>query len=167
MRHAEGMGTDMNWGSRTTTTLIAAMMAMSVAAAAPATADTTTEQRREYVSRDTNPCTGAVGTATNVANEVLHLSVDGQGREHFTFTSTGTLRFVPDDAAAETVTGRFTTRVNGYFLDGQPRVFSFGVSARVVDAAGTALRFHYHEHVTVDPDGSVRVELGNLSCHQR
>lgn len=132
--------------------------------AGPANAETTTEHRREYTSRDTNPCTGDVGTTTNLANEVLHLSEDATERVHFTFTSTGTLRFDPDDLDAETFSGRSTTRVNGSFVDDEPQVFSFAVIARVTGSRGTTLHLAYHEHVTVGPDGSVRVEFSRLSC---
>src|SRR5512132_3985205 len=107
-----------------------------------------------------NPCTGGTGTVDVAGRDVLHITDFGGGIFHLVDHQTGTLTFTPDDPAALTLTGHYTTTFNEQspppglqFTVGGP----FDVVA--VGADGSRVVFHMISRTTRTADGTVTVSF--------
>ena len=112
-----------------------------------------------------NPCSGAVGTLTVVANGVVHLNVNPDGTAWFTITQTGTFTFVPFDFPTDpSYAGKFT------FWDGDNvnlRNFAATGILEIPHAAGSdgsTLTVHMTETIAITGTGDVAVSFSNLVC---
>lgn len=112
-----------------------------------------------------NPCSGAPGTVTIVANGVIHLNVNPDGTSWFTLTQTGTFTFVPDDFPADpSYAGTFT------LWDGDNvnlRNFAATFILEIPHAAGSdgsTLSAHETETIAITGTGDVAVSFSNLVC---
>src|SRR5262249_14440140 len=109
-------GDAMNWTRRWIamasaaglTAVFAAMVAPAASAAPPAVATTITTDFHSSLTA-TNPCTPRTGTVEVAGQDVLHVTDSGGGIFHLVDHQTGTLTFTPDDPAAVTLAGHYTT----------------------------------------------------------
>ncbi len=100
-----------------------------------------------------NPCTGAAGSFTFNADEVMHTTADGSGGYHFSMTATSDDRFVPDDPAEPTYSGRDTLHADAQEVGGGSTTTYVQVGGiRAPD--GSSVRFRSLYHVTVSSDGT-------------
>ena len=134
------------------------------ATAAPTTT-TTTEHGAVETFVDVVPtCEGGgpLYTITITYNEVEHQTLFDDGREHDTFTQTGTFVAVPlDDPSLPSFTGKFTVwggfNANGTTLNG---TFTFNLTGTGSD--GSTISVHQVDHFNVRPDGA---EFFFTHCH--
>jgi len=95
--------------------LAAALTALVAAVAAPAASGepsavfTTITTNFTSSFAAVNPCTGGTGTVELAGRDVLHVTDFGGGIFHVLDTQTGMLTFTPDDPAALTLVGHYTT----------------------------------------------------------
>src|SRR4029453_6247957 len=87
-------------------------------------------------------------------NEVEHATIFPDGREHDTFTQTGTFVATPvDDPALPTYTGKFTVwggfNANGGAVNG---TFTFNVHGTGSD--GSTISVHQTDHFNTTPGGA-------------
>jgi hypothetical protein len=125
--------------------------------AAPPETQTTTEKNLVETFVDVVPSCeeGPPYTVTTTSNLVEHSTIFDDGREHFTFTQTGTAVGVPlDDPSLPTFTAKFTVwggfNANGQTVNG---TFTFNVRGTLSD--GSTFSNHVIEHFNVRPDGTV------------
>jgi hypothetical protein len=95
-------------------------------------------------------------TITTTSNSVEHTTIFDDGREHDTFTQTGTAVGVPlDDPSLPSFTAKFTIwggfNANGATVNG---TFTFNVNGTLSD--GSKFSTHQVEHFNVRPDGSAQ-----------
>jgi hypothetical protein len=92
---------------------------------------------------------------TTTSNRVSHQTLFADGREHDTFTDSGTFTAEPLDPSLPSYAGKFT--IWGGFNANKKSVngtFTFNVHGTGSD--GSTLRNHSVEHFNVRPDGSVQ-----------
>ena len=98
---------------------------------------------------------GAPYTITTTSNSVEHTTIFDDGREHDTFTQTGTAVGVPLDPSLPSFTAKFTVwgnfNANGATANG---TFTFNVNGTLSD--GSKFSTHQVEHFNVRPDGSAQ-----------
>ncbi|HUF98262.1 MAG TPA: hypothetical protein VMM60_09030 [Ilumatobacter sp.] len=98
---------------------------------------------------------GALYNVTTITNLVVHVTIFDDGREHFTFTQTGTFEATPlDDPSLPDATGRFTVWA-GFNANGATTNGTFTFSVRGTTEDGERINFHLTEHFNERPDGSV------------
>jgi hypothetical protein len=135
--------------------------------AAPPETETTVQKNLVETFVDIVPTSncveeGPLYTITTTTNLVEHSTVFADGREHDTFTQTGTFVAVPlEDASLPSYTGKVTIwggfNANGTTVNG---TFTFNLSATGSD--GSTINTHEVDHFNVRPDGTVN-EL--FHCH--
>ena len=106
----------MNWTRRWPAIALAAGLTAGLAAlaapaarAAPPTVTTTITTDFTSSFPAVNPCTAGTGTVSVAGQDVLHVTDFGGGIFHLVDHQTGTATFTPDDPAAVTLAGRYTT----------------------------------------------------------
>jgi hypothetical protein len=114
-----------------------------------------------------NPCTAGTGAVAVAGRDVLHVTDFGGGIFHLADHQTGTATFTPDDPAAVTLAGPYTTTFSEQsnppglqFTAGGP----FGVVGTGAD--GSRVVFHLIARTTRLPDGMVTVSftLAHFQC---
>src|SRR5207342_3649479 len=94
---------------------------------------------------------GPLYTITTTSNSVEHSTIFDDGREHGTFTQTGTAVGVPLDPSLPSFTAKFTAwggfNANGATVNG---TFTFNVNGTLSD--GSKFSTHQVEHFNVRPD---------------
>jgi hypothetical protein len=133
--------------------------------AQPPTTETTTEHNATETFIDVVPTCEGGGPAYEITltyNEVEHVTVFPDGREHDTFTQTGTFVAVPvDDPTLPTYTGKFTIwggfNANGKVVNG---TFTFTVHGTGSD--GSTINVHETDHFNTTPTGA---EFFFTHCH--
>src|SRR5215472_5483965 len=164
--HGNSLGDAMNWTRRWITLALAAGLTTWFAAlAAPASAappTVATTITTDFISSFTavNPCTAGTGTVAVAGRDVLHVTDFGVGIFHLVDHQTGTATFTPDDPAAVTLAGRYTTT---FSEQANPPALQFtaGGPFNVVGtgADGSRVVFHLIERTTRLPDGTVTVSF--------
>lgn len=126
------------------------------AGATPPETFTETERAVEETFVDVFPTCdgGAAYEITTVSNRVVHGTVFEDGREHFTFTDTGTFEATPLDPSLPDASGRFTIW-GGFNANGQTVNGTFTFSVRGTTEDGDRINFHLTEHFNQRPDGTV------------
>lgn len=122
--------------------------------AAPPVTETNTAQGVTETFVDTPFCEpGATHEITATFNIVEHVTVFDDGREHFTFTQTGTFVAEPLDPSGQSATGHFTVwggfNNNGKTING---TFTFSINGSFED--GTKINVRVVDHFNVRPDGT-------------
>ena len=127
---------------------------------APPVTETTTQKNLVETFVDVIPdpiCSdeGPLYTITTTTNLVMHSTIFADGREHDTFTQTGTFVAVPlEDPTLPSYIGKFTIwggfNANGATVNG---TFTFNLHATGSD--GSTIRTNQVDHFNVRPDGSV------------
>jgi len=127
---------------------------------APPVTETTTQKNLVETFVDVIPdpiCSdeGPLYTITTTTNLVMHSTIFADGREHDTFTQTGTFVAVPlEDPTLPSYTGKVTIwggfNANGATVNG---TFTFNLHATGSD--GSTLRTNQVDHFNVRPDGTV------------
>ena len=112
-----------------------------------------------------NPCTGAAGTFTFSADEVIHTTADGSGGFHLSMTATSDDRFVPDDPSQPTYSGRDTLHVDSQEVRARSTT-TFVQAGELTAPEGSSVRFFSFYHVTVAADGTPTAirSVGTFSC---
>jgi hypothetical protein len=105
---------------------------------------------------------GPLFTVTTTTNLVEHVTIFDDGREHDTFTQTGTFVAVPlDDPSLPSYTGKLTIwggfNANGATVNG---TVTFNI--RGTGSDGSTFTEHEVQHFNVRPDGTVNEFL---HCH--
>jgi hypothetical protein len=128
--------------------------------AAPPETETTVQKNLVETFVDIVPTSncveeGPLYTITTTTNLVEHSTVFADGREHDTFTQTGTFVAVPlEDPSLPSYTGKVTIwggfNANGTTVNG---TFTFNLSATGSD--GSTINTHEVDHFNVRPDGTV------------
>jgi len=128
--------------------------------AAPPETETTVQKNLVETFVDIVPTSncveeGPLYTITTTTNLVEHSTVFADGREHDTFTQTGTFVAVPlEDPSLPSYTGKVTIwggfNANGTTVNG---TFTFNLSATGSD--GSTINTHQVDHFNVRPDGTV------------
>ena len=145
---------------------LGALLAFSVPAAmANANGARTFTQHNHHVTdtqRSANPCTNDTETLTTTSNSVFHGTINKNG-SWFTGTAEGTFTFVPDNPAAVTYTGHFTT----WFGDENNRQngvehSTFNVHATGSD--GSRLTFHENAQAAMNANGVITVSFDKMRC---
>jgi hypothetical protein len=172
--HDTEKGGAMDWTRRWTaiglaaglTTWFAAAAAPAARAAPPAVATTITT---DFTSSFTavNPCTAGTGTVAVAGRDMLHVTDFGGGIFHLVDHQTGTATFTPDDPAAVTLAGHYTTTFSNQ--SNPPGLqFTVGGPFNVVGtgADGSRVVFHLISRTTRLPDGTVTVSfsLEHFEC---
>ena len=127
---------------------------------APPVTETTTQKNLVETFVDVIPdpiCSeeGPLYTITTTSNLVEHSTVFPDGREHFTFTQTGTAVGVPlDDPSLPTYTAKFTVW-GGFNANGATGSGTFTFSARGTGSDGSTFSNHSVDHFNQRPDGTV------------
>ena len=141
------------------TTWSAAMAAPAASAAPPAVATTITTGFTSSFPA-TNPCTAGTGTVSVAGQDVLHVTDFGGGIFHLADHQAGTATFTPDDPAAVTLAGHYTTTFSN---QSNPPALQFTVGGpfNVVGtgADGSRVVFHLISRTTRLPDGTVTVSF--------
>jgi hypothetical protein len=157
----------MNWTRRWITLALAAgltnwfaaLAAPAASAAPPAVATTiTTDFTSSFPA--TNPCTAGTGTVEVAGQDVLHVTDFGGGIFHLVDHQTGTATFTPDDPAAVTLAGHYTTTFSEQ-SNPPGQQFTAGGPFNVVGVGtdGSRVVFHLIERTTQLPDGTVTVSF--------
>jgi len=148
------------------TAVVAAMAASAASAAAPTVATTITTDFHDSFTA-VNPCTAGTGTVEVAGQDVLHVTDFGGGIFHVVDHQTGTLTFTPDDPAAVTLTGHYTTTFSN---QSNPPGLQFTVGGPFnvvgVGADGSRVVFHEISRTTRLPDGTVTVsfDVTHVEC---
>jgi hypothetical protein len=141
------------------------LVLFAVPAYAAPTTTTTTQQGVVETFVDVVPtCEGGgpLYTITTTANLVEHVTLFADGREHDTFTQTGTFTAVPlEDASLPSYTGKFTTW-GGFNANGSTVNGTFTFSVRGTGSDGSTFSNQNVDHFNQRPDGTVH-EL--FHCH--
>jgi hypothetical protein len=123
---------------------------------------TTTTHTKNFVETfvdivPTSNCSeeGPLYTITTTTNSVEHTTIFDDGREHDSFTQTGTFVAVPlEDPSLPSYTGKITIwggfNANGATVNG---TFTFNLHATGSD--GSTINTHQVDHFNVRPDGTV------------
>ena len=125
--------------------------------AAPTTTTTTQKGVVETFVDVVPTCEGGgpLYTITTTANVVEHVTAFADGREHDTFTQTGTFTAVPlDDPTLPSYTGKFTTW-GGFNANRSTANGTFTFSVRGTGSDGSTFSNQNVEHFDQRPDGSV------------
>jgi hypothetical protein len=139
--------------------LIAAPLGLGVspAGASPPATDTYHAHHVEdtFVDRFPSCETGAKYIITTVSNLVAHVTAFDDGREHVTFTVTGSFEATPkNDPSLPDASGRFTEwggfNANGDTVNG---THTFSVRGSTED--GEQINLHVTDHFNQRPDGTV------------
>jgi hypothetical protein len=94
-------------------------------------------------------------TITTTSNSVEHTTTFDDGRQHATFTQTGTFVAVPlDDPSLPSYTGKFTVW-GGFNANGQTVNGTFTFNLRGTGSDGSTLNTHQVDHFNERPDGTV------------
>jgi hypothetical protein len=133
--------------------------------AEPPVTETTTEHNATDTFIDVVPTCQEGGPAYEITlryNEVDHSTVFADGREHDTFTQTGTFVATPvDDPTLPTYTGKFTIwggfNANGEVVNG---TFTFNLHGTGSD--GSTISVHETDHFNTTPTGA---EFAFTHCH--
>ena len=141
------------------TVAVAASFAVWSTAAVASPPETTTVHNKGLVETfvDVFPSCedGALYEITTVTNSVEHTTVFDDGREHGTFTQTGTFDATPvEDPSLPDASGRFTVW-GGFNANGKTVNGTFTFSARGKTEDGGRINFHTVEHFNQRPDGTV------------
>jgi hypothetical protein len=141
------------------TALLAAIVAPVASGDPPVvTTNITTDFSDSFTA--VNPCTGGTGTVDVAGQDVFHITDFGGGIFHLVDTQTGTLTFTPDDPAALSLTGHYTTTFNE---QSTPRGLQFTVGGPfdvvAVGEDGSRVVFHMISRTTRTPDGTVTVSF--------
>lgn len=108
----------------------------------------------------TNPCTGALGTASFDGNAVTHLTFFPGGAEYwFTFTETGKVTVT---WAGVTYTGHATVWANGNWNEKNSN-FTFTLTVRLFAPDGSSVVGHQVSHLALNANGVVTVSFDKLS----
>ena len=105
---------------------------------------------------------GPLYRITTTSNNIEHETTFDNGRQHSTFTSTGTFSATPlADPTLPSYTGKFTTW-GGFNANGSTVNGTFTFSVRGTGSDGSTFSNHNVDHFNVRPDGS-----GNefFHCH--
>jgi hypothetical protein len=137
--------------------------------AAPAYAQpsttTTTEHHATDTFTDVVPTCEGGGPAYRITityNEVEHITVFADGREHDTFTQTGTFAARPvGNPSLPTFTGKFTTW-GGFNANGQSVNGTFTFNLHGTGSDGSSLNVHEVDHFNTTPTGA---EFFFTHCH--
>ena len=135
------------------------------AVAAPPQTETITQKNVVDTFVDVVPsCEGGgpLYVVTTTTNNINHITVFDDGREHDTFTQTGTFVAVPlDDASLPSYTGKLTIwggfNANGTSVNG---TFTFNV--RGTGSDGSSFSNHVTDHFNTTPTGT---EFLFTHCH--
>src|SRR5262245_10917147 len=141
------------------TALLAAIVAPVASAARPVVTTTITTDFHDSATA-VNPCTGGTGAVDLAGRDVLHVTDFGGGIFHLVDHQTGTLTFTPDDPAAVTLAGQYTTTFSDQ--SNPPGLqFTVGGPFNVVGVGtdGSRVVFHLIERTTGLPDGTVTVSF--------
>ena len=125
---------------------------------------------------DVDPCTGQPAQISLRYDGVAHLTIQPDGKGHFTETEVGTFSFDYLDQNGNPdghvdATGRFTMwdGGNGYFdQDGNPigqAEVTFTLNGRgTYSDTGTPFHFHNNAHLMTDQVGNPKVEFFKAHC---
>ena len=98
---------------------------------------------------------GPLYTITTTSNLVEHRTVFDDGREHDTFTQTGTFVAVPlEDPTLPSYTGKFTVW-GGFNQNGNTVNGTFTFNVRGTGSDGSTFSNHVTDHFNQRPDGTV------------
>jgi hypothetical protein len=97
---------------------------------------------------------GPLYTITTTSNLVEHTTVFDDGREHGTFTQTGTFVAEPLEAGLPSYTGKFTVW-GGFNANNQVVNGTFTFSLHATGSDGSRVSVNNSEHFNQRPDGSV------------
>ena len=98
---------------------------------------------------------GPLYTITTTSNLVEHTTVFDDGREHDTFTQTGTFVAVPlEDPSLPSFTGKFTVW-GGFNANNQVVNGTFTFNVRGTGSDGSTFSVNNSEHFNTRPDGTV------------
>jgi hypothetical protein len=135
--------------------------------AAPPVTETTHQKNLVETFVDVVPATceeeGPLYTITTTSNLVEHTTTFDDGRQHATFTQTGTFVAVPlEDPSLPSYTGKFT--VWGGFNANSPTVVNgtFTFNLHRTGSDGSTLNTHQVDHFNARPDGTVNAFF---HCH--
>ncbi len=130
------------------------------ALAAPPVTETTNQKNLVETFVDVVPSSdcadeGPLYTITTTSNLVEHTTTFDDGREHDTFTQTGTFVAVPlDDPSLPSYTGKFTIW-GGFNANGTTVNGTFTFNLRGTGSDGSTINTHQVDHFNVRPDGTV------------
>ena len=98
---------------------------------------------------------GPLYTITTTSNLIEHTTVFDDGREHDTFTQTGTFVAVPlEDPSLPSYTGKFTVW-GGFNANNQVVNGTFTFNVRGTGSDGSTFSVNNSEHFNTRPDGTV------------
>ena len=98
---------------------------------------------------------GPLYTITTTSNLIEHMTIFDDGREHDTFTQTGTFVAVPlEDPTLPSYTGKFTVW-GGFNANGSTVNGTFTFNVRGTGSDGSTFSNHSVDHFNARPDGSV------------
>lgn len=163
------------------TTAVVATLGISLGAL-PADAKPVTTTEHEFkalnvIAHIDNPCTGVLGTLTEVENGVAHLTATGvdlgdpsdpaDDRPIPPYTSTFNVEnhftFVPDDPNQPSYVGHSHTHVSERFA-AFPGIMQFENNIRARGDDGSVLRVREVARAEVSADGAVRIIFDRVSC---
>jgi hypothetical protein len=125
---------------------------------APPVTETTTQKNLVETFVDVVPTCeegGPLYTITTTSNLIEHSTIFPDGREHDTFTQTGTFVAVPlEDPSLPSYTGKFTVW-GGFNANGATVNGTFTFNLRGTGSDGSTISAHQVEHFNARPDGSV------------
>ena len=135
---------------------------------APPVTETTTQKNLVETFVDVIPdpiCSdeGPLYTITTTTNLVMHSTIFADGREHDTFTQTGTFVAVPQDPSLPTYTGHFTMW-GGFNGNAQSASGTFTFSLHGTANDGSTITLNSVEHFNVTP-GGVENSFSFENCH--
>src|SRR5262249_38259717 len=164
---ATSCGDAMNWTRRWIATALAAGLTTWFAALAPPAASAAPPAGAPTLPADfpssspaVNPCPAGTGTVGLAGQDVLHVTDFGGGIFHLVDHQTGTATFPPDDPAAVTLAGHYTT-TSSEQANPPGLQFTAGGPFNVVGTGpyGSRVVFHPIERTTQLPDGTVTVSF--------
>ena len=165
----------------------AAVLVMSVAGVAPTSAGaaprrpvTITQHEHKasiVIEHIENPCTGVLGTLTEVENGVFHVTAAGvdEGDPNdpnddtavAPFTSTfnveNSLTFVPDDPAEPTYVGHSQTHLSERF-ETVAGVRQVETMIQATGDDGSVLHVHQVARAAIDADGTTTIVFDHATC---
>ena len=141
--------------------LIAGMLFTAAPAfGAPPVTETTTQKNLVETFVDVIPdpiCSeeGPLYTITTTTNLIEHTTTFDDGREHATFTQTGTFVAVPlEDPSLPSYTGKITIW-GGFNANGATVNGTFTFNLRATGSDGSTINTHQVDHFNARPDGTV------------
>lgn len=168
---------------RRTTCLLAAVAGVGLSGTAfPAAAKPLTATEHEFralnvIAHIANPCTGALGTLTEVENGVAHLTATGvdpgdpndpsEDRPIPPYTSTFNVEnhftFVPDDPKQPSYEGHSHTHISERFA-AFPGIAQFENNIQARGNDGSVLRVREVARAIVAADGTMQIVFDRMSC---